>query len=288
MGYYDRVVLIGFGKIAQHCLKIIQNKFDGQIDVVIFEKGFFSSFQKNNDKVDFFEFDKKIEITNFLLNIDEDTLVVSANNNFIFPQIIVLKENFYIINFHNSLLPRHKGRNAQSWVIYNQELETGITWHKVNRDVDEGDVLFQKKIFLNGEETALSLTRILMDEGIKGFEELFLKIIKKEEVVVEKESNKIKDKLHLSSDIPNDGVLDLNWSIVKMDAFLRSLNYGVVNIFPKSKISFLGNEMIIKKYKISLVKKKILNASMFFMHSTEIEITDMKHKLTLYLEKNEK
>ena len=61
-----------------------------------------------------------------------EVLIISANNEYIFPAELVKLENVTIINFHYSLLPLYRGVNIPTWVIYNEEKYTGVTWHLCN------------------------------------------------------------------------------------------------------------------------------------------------------------
>ena len=56
-----------------------------------------------------------------------------------------------IINIHPSLLPKYGGRGmygvkVHEKVIENEEKETGFTIHYVDKNYDEGDIIFQKKL----------------------------------------------------------------------------------------------------------------------------------------------
>ncbi len=51
-----------------------------------------------------------------------------------------------IVNIHPSLLPKYKGLNTHKRVIKNNEKYSGFTIHFVNRKLDSGKILFQKKI----------------------------------------------------------------------------------------------------------------------------------------------
>ncbi|EOI6157098.1 formyltransferase family protein, partial [Campylobacter coli] len=62
-----------------------------------------------------------------------------------------------IINYHNALLPFHRGCNAHIWSIWENDKKTGITWHMVKESIDTGDILVQKEIKLDNNCTALSL-----------------------------------------------------------------------------------------------------------------------------------
>lgn len=277
---FERVVVIGFGKIAHECLKIVRNNFKGEIDVIKFEKEFLSNVTNKDKKVQYHQLEKKEDVTNFFSEIREKTIVVSANNNYLFPKKVVCKENLYIINFHNALLPNYKGRNAQTWVIYKQEDKTGITWHKVNEKVDDGDILYQEYCELNKTETALKLTRKLMSLGVKGFESVFPNLLS-ETIRIEKQEKSNSNKIYYSNEIPNNGYLEMSWSIAKMSAFLRSVNYGIANIFPKPKICVFGEEKTIIKYKLTQLDFAI-EISTISVSKSEIEIIESKTKLILY------
>ncbi len=50
-----------------------------------------------------------------------------------------------VLNRHNALLPRNRGRLTPFWVIYNSEKETGVTIHFVEEGIDSGEILIQKR-----------------------------------------------------------------------------------------------------------------------------------------------
>ncbi len=50
------------------------------------------------------------------------------------------------INLHPSLLPLYRGMSPQHWPIINGDLETGITIHFIDEEVDTGDIIVQRKL----------------------------------------------------------------------------------------------------------------------------------------------
>ena len=67
-----------------------------------------------------------------------------------------------IINIHPSLLPKYGGKgmygdNVHNQVLINNEKETGITIHFINENYDRGEIIFQKKINLQKNETLNSI-----------------------------------------------------------------------------------------------------------------------------------
>jgi len=49
------------------------------------------------------------------------------------------------LNGHPSLLPRHRGPVPMAWVIRNGDPETGITFHKMDAELDTGPILVQER-----------------------------------------------------------------------------------------------------------------------------------------------
>ncbi len=52
----------------------------------------------------------------------------------------------YAVNYHNALLPSYKGLKATAWSVYHGEPETGYTFHKMDEQLDEGNILLQEAI----------------------------------------------------------------------------------------------------------------------------------------------
>lgn len=61
------------------------------------------------------------------------------------------------INLHGSLLPRYRGRCPVNWVLINGESGTGVTLHYMVAEADAGDIIAQRAVAIEIEETALSL-----------------------------------------------------------------------------------------------------------------------------------
>ena len=84
--------------------------------------------------------------------------------------------NYYkkrIINIHPSLLPKYGGKgmygaNVHRAVLKNNERESGITIHFVNKFYDQGEVILQKKCVVSKKETVNSL-----EKKIKSLESAF-------------------------------------------------------------------------------------------------------------------
>jgi methionyl-tRNA formyltransferase len=64
-----------------------------------------------------------------------------------------------VINRHNALLPKNRGRLTPFWVLFNKEKETGVSIHFVTEDIDAGDIIVQDKYSVERKDTFNSLVR---------------------------------------------------------------------------------------------------------------------------------
>jgi len=68
-------------------------------------------------------------------------------------------------NLHGSLLPRYRGRAPVNWVLVNGETETGITLHRMVKKADAGDIVGQRKLTIEDNDTALTLHAKMREAG---------------------------------------------------------------------------------------------------------------------------
>ena len=61
------------------------------------------------------------------------------------------------INVHASLLPKYRGASPIQWAVLDGEKESGVTIMRMDAGVDTGDIVTQKAIPLDTDETAGSL-----------------------------------------------------------------------------------------------------------------------------------
>jgi methionyl-tRNA formyltransferase len=248
--YYDEVILIGSGKIASESVSTLLNIFNNKIIIIEYEVALFSPFSKFNKykNIKILKIQQKEELTKYLNDITIKTLIISANNNYIFKKKFIEKQNIFIVNFHNALLPKHRGRNAQMWTIFSGDKYAGATWHVVNSNIDDGDILIQEKIQINTLITSIKLTEQLINIGIKMFNSIILDILNNTMKII-KQKKTLYD-THTSKELPNNGFIDLSKDIDEISLFLRSMDFGKVRIVPYPKIFLFGEEFDILSYNI--------------------------------------
>ena len=197
----------------------------------------------------------KTKINDFFSKIDEPTLVISAYNIHIFSNKVLTNNNLLIVNFHNSLLPKHRGRNSPTWTIYEMDKFAGVTWHLITNEIDKGEIIEQMSFRLDDNLNAIELSELCLDIGLKSFKKMVIHLLnndfKSSPVKMDP-----KGKIRHSSEIPNNGIYNFNWSLKKGYAFLRSLDYRIYPIFPKPSLYLSNKKFDIIEYKF-LDKKEV-------------------------------
>lgn len=69
------------------------------------------------------------------------------------------------INLHASLLPKYRGAAPIQWSIANGESVTGVTTMRLDAGLDTGDILLQREVAMNPEDTAETLAPRLASVG---------------------------------------------------------------------------------------------------------------------------
>ena len=97
-----------------------------------------------------------------------DLLVCFAYGHIFGPKFLNLFK-FGGINLHPSLLPKYRGCTPIPNAILNRDKETAITIQTLSLKMDEGDILAQELVELNGTETAESLLNYSAEQGAELF-----------------------------------------------------------------------------------------------------------------------
>lgn len=247
---FEKIVILGNGNLALNIAKFLQKQLQKQpIICASYRENALSLFgawcQKN--QIPYWRFYNKTDVQRFLESFQQQTLIISANNDYIFPNTIIQHERFKIINYHNSLLPHHRGLNAQMWSIFEQDSTSGITWHCVVPNIDCGAIIIQKTIALDSSETYLSLTQKQLRIAFETFVQICPYLLEWNLHASQQES--ADSALHKRADLPNGGYLNLDWDFEKKSAFLRSMDCGKSGALPAPKVFLDGKEYEILGYK---------------------------------------
>ncbi|MGB7362838.1 MAG: methionyl-tRNA formyltransferase [Rhodococcus sp. (in: high G+C Gram-positive bacteria)] len=67
------------------------------------------------------------------------------------------------LNLHDSLLPRFTGFSPVIWSLISGASETGLTAHRVDDELDTGDIVLQKSVPIGSRDTATQLVQATID-----------------------------------------------------------------------------------------------------------------------------
>ena len=106
---------------------------------------------------------KDLGFVNDLSTLNADLFVVVAFR--MLPEIVWAMPELGTINLHASLLPQYRGAAPINWAIINGEKETGVTTFFIEREIDTGAIIEQRKIEISQNMTVGELYNELMDLG---------------------------------------------------------------------------------------------------------------------------
>ncbi|MBW3614030.1 MAG: methionyl-tRNA formyltransferase [Actinobacteria bacterium] len=96
------------------------------------------------------------ELVTELKEADPDIIVATNWRTWIPPHIFGLPR-LGTLNVHDSLLPAYAGFAPLNWAVINGEKEVGVTTHMMDADLDCGDIVLQRAVPVEDDDTATDL-----------------------------------------------------------------------------------------------------------------------------------
>ena len=232
---FTRAVVLGGGRIACDCLVALASA-GLPVHAIHSDTSPFSLLHRaaNRPNCSWQKLADPESLTRFFLGIHEPTLVVSANNAWIVPTKVLDNPNLRFINYHNSLLPRHRGRNAPTWAIYSGDQSTGATWHLIDSGIDTGPIIAQQKVAITPHSTALQLVAECMRAAAALFHQFLPSLLTWSFSTSPPAQHR--SEYHSSHHVPALGLLDPTWPLTRISRLLRSLDYGPLDILPRPRL----------------------------------------------------
>ena len=181
------VLVSGSGSNLQSIIDSKGHKKKYEITYVIADRECYGIERAKKYKIKTQILDRKIykknisdEIHSFLE--DKVDLVVLAGFLSILEGKFIEDRKGRIINIHPSLLPKYGGAgmfgmNIHRAVIENEEKESGCTVHYVDSGVDTGEIIEQRKVLVEGDDTVEILQKKVLIEEHKLLPKAIIKII---------------------------------------------------------------------------------------------------------------
>jgi UDP-4-amino-4-deoxy-L-arabinose formyltransferase/UDP-glucuronic acid dehydrogenase (UDP-4-keto-hexauronic acid decarboxylating) len=142
-------------------------------------------------------------------------------------------------NFHGSLLPSYRGRCPVNWVLVNGEPRTGVTLHYMVEKPDAGDIVGQREVPIQFEDTALTLYEKLCTEAKALLEEV-LPLIRNGNAP--RRVQPLEGTSYFGGRKPEDGKIDWHWPVMRIYNLIRAVTEpypGAFTFLPKGEKLFV-------------------------------------------------
>jgi len=132
------------------------------------------------------------------------------------------------LNLHPSLLPKFRGRSPINWALVEGESETGVTLHYMVEKADRGDIVAQRRIAIDEEDTALTLHR-------KATEAARLLIRETYPLLAAGRAQRVPqnhaEASYFGGRKPQDGEIDWNWPARRIYDLVRAVTHPYPGAF---------------------------------------------------------
>ncbi len=155
-----KIILVGQGPFGEKFLEaLVKNKEEivasfspadrkGEGMHILAEKAGIPSFRPKAMKDQ--------EVNDLFVKLQPDVVALAFVTDII-PEKLLNIPVLGSICYHPSLLPRHRGASAINWSIIQGDTQTGLTVFWVDKGIDTGPILLQKKIDIGPDDTTGSL-----------------------------------------------------------------------------------------------------------------------------------
>ena len=212
---------IGFlcsGGLGLHTLKVIGSLIKPQFILTDENSIKIIDFAKTNLIPIFIGNPRNTRSSDFLQNFYTD-IIFSINYLFIVNENILNHPKRYAINFHGSLLPKYRGRTPHVWAIINGEKETGVTAHIMEEGCDTGDIVLQKTISIDENQTGADILDIYKETYSEMIGTILYNIEKNELKLRKQDHDKA---TYFGKRTHEDGRIDWNWQKERIYNWVRA------------------------------------------------------------------
>lgn len=149
----------------------------------------------------------------------------SIVNERILPPAVTASPKRLAINYHDAPLPRYAGMHATSWAIMNRETTHGISWHVVTDVIDAGDIILQRTIPIDADDTALTLNERCYEAAADAFAEV-IEMLERDTVALRRQDLSGRTYYGRYKRPAAAAILDWRRPVVQLSALARALDFG--------------------------------------------------------------
>lgn len=216
--------------------------------------------QKNNEK----------SIIDFIENCSPDVIYCFGWSH-ILSEKIVSSSKYGVIGFHPASLPKNRGRHPIVWALFLGLKYTASTFFFIDKNVDSGNIISQKKINISEKDDAQTLYSKIINTSFIQIKKITDNLIKNSGII----NSQIQDSKktnHWRKRLKKDGLIDFRMSSSAILNLIKALTHPYVgahveydnneikiwkakkvifsekNIEPGKVLNVLKNEIIVKTY----------------------------------------
>ena len=151
------------------------------------------------------------------------------------------------LNLHDSLLPKFNGFTPVLWAMISGAAETGLTVHRMNDQLDSGDIIVQRRMPIGPDDTAGAL----VDAGM----ELIPDALAEALAAIESGSatwtpQDLAERTFFPRRSERDSLIDWRWDAVDLERFVRAL----ADPYPNPFTYYRGRRIRVVKARVSIAR----------------------------------
>ncbi len=168
--------------------------------------------------------EQNIPLINSLEQLPDCDIMYSVQYHEVLKQEHINKAAQIALNLHMAPLPEYRGSNQFSFAILENKKEFGTTIHKIDTQIDHGDILFQKRFPIPENCWVNDLYKLTYTASLNLFQQTLAHIVNGNYKPVPQELliPKFGTSLHFRKEASAIKVIDLSWDKEKIDRYIRA------------------------------------------------------------------
>ncbi|KPA15157.1 methionyl-tRNA formyltransferase [Candidatus Magnetomorum sp. HK-1] len=146
-------ILKVFHKLSDIVIEMVVTRYNANDNISDKWENIVYNYSKENEYRTIDQKNISFDMLKQIIDNNKIDLLVSHSYMKIFPIHIFQAPRVGSINIHASLLPKYRGASPTYWVLTNKETKTGLTCHFIDEGVDSGDIISQKEIDVQTDDT---------------------------------------------------------------------------------------------------------------------------------------
>lgn len=175
------------------------------------------------------------DVVNKISEVNPDFIFVIGLSQIISKQLLNLA-NEYVIGFHPTPLPKHRGRAAIPWQIILGVENSKVTLFKIDEGMDSGDIIIQYPYTINKSDYAMDVYNKVCNAMKTALIEAIPKIYSNQVNFIKQNHD---EATYLLTRRPEDGKIDWNQSAKDIETLVRATSKpypGAFTIYKESKV----------------------------------------------------